>query len=611
MSVVRPGLALLTILAVTGCATNPGPITSKPGTTYGKIYVDTPEVYTRERLVNDRFQQDAWLREKLREVPTQGLQGGIGISSQTSTSLSLAVGETPESAPKEELEKADPLKEIEDAPVEQFRDAMAYREEVRNEILENQLDDRHDIAGNTLYRLKFDTTIVPLHDTSAYAMVEVTIKGSSFWDVSGETAQIRVPSDVQVNGIPLPDYDFAEYVTGLDSATISFYDGVFNNWVRDIDPSKYSKEEILYGSLQAYFDFHEVSNEIVGKTNCMGYSSKAQMQAALNELGNRNVPREYLDAGGLSEESEYVDESGEKIREVATFQEICVKSGLANFIANMRDHDNVIYTYAVTPKERVQRIYGNTLAADALGVSLGAKQESVGAALAHSSAREARANAIMRQPQIVGYSPKAHHSSEATMGWLVGPRYRISSDPNGQVSFRHVPAQHTLTGIVSVPSWLSELTLVTRTYWLDENGVEFSQEGNELTADLAAMNGNEVKITLPADLTSIDTILDPKRRQPQVKEPTAEEKKQELRACKKGTVVIRGGELWRSTVVTLGGQQADLISVLPNMKGIVATFNLVEPSISGSEALYLWTSEGEEFVRTITINDDCKKSPSY
>ena len=42
----------------------------------------------------------------------------------------------------------------------------------------------------------------------------------------------------------------------------------------------------------------------------------------------------------------------------------------------------------------------------------------VGAALAHSSAREARANAIMRQPQVVGYSPKAHVSDEATMGWL-------------------------------------------------------------------------------------------------------------------------------------------------------------------------------------------------
>lgn len=66
--------------------------------------------------------------------------------------------------------------------------------------------------------------------------------------------------------------------------------------------------------------------------------------------------------------------------------------------------------------------------------------------------------------------------------------------------------------------------------------------------------------------------------------------------------------LGRSTVVTLGGQQADAISVLPNMKGVIATFNRVEPSISGAEPLHLWTSEGEEFVRNITVTGDCREN---
>ena len=39
-----------------------------PGTgTFGVIHVDSPEIYTRERLVNDRYDQDHWLRQKLRE----------------------------------------------------------------------------------------------------------------------------------------------------------------------------------------------------------------------------------------------------------------------------------------------------------------------------------------------------------------------------------------------------------------------------------------------------------------------------------------------------------------------------------------------------------------
>ena len=39
-----------------------GPGKLDAGTSYGKIFVDSPEIYTRERLVNDRFRQDAWLR---------------------------------------------------------------------------------------------------------------------------------------------------------------------------------------------------------------------------------------------------------------------------------------------------------------------------------------------------------------------------------------------------------------------------------------------------------------------------------------------------------------------------------------------------------------------
>ena len=602
----KASIALIIALAVTGCAVGPGQVTSKPGTTFGKIYVDTPEVYSRERLVNDRFQQDAWLREKLRENPTQGIQGGMGTSARTTTDLSLAAGVKPQSPPRDELEKSATPQQIGDTPIEQLRDTMTYREEVRNEILENQLDDRHDIAGNTLYRLKFDTTVVPLHDTSAYAMVEVTIKGSAFWDMGGVYAEVQYPEDGQEDDIRLPEYDFARYVAGLDEETLSFYDRMYSLWVRDIDPRKYSEYELRFGPLQAFFDLDEYPEKLRERINCEGYADEAERDLALDELVQRNVPIEYLEAGTIIQEAFYVDEMGDEIEEVMIISQICVKTGLANFISDLKDHNTTIYTYAVTPKERVQRVYGSSLAAGATGLSIGAEQNGIGAALAHSSAREARANAIMRQPQIVGYSPDAHKKSQATMGWLIGPRYRISGDPDGLVSFRHVPTQHTLTGIVSVPSWWRDLTLVTRTYWLDENGVEYTQKGRELAQEVDVETGYEVKITLPADVTSIDTIFDPKRREPKVDRSAENDSQDELRACEKGTVVIRGSQLWRSTVVTLGGQQADSITVLPNMKGIIATFNVVEPSISGSEPLHLWTSEGEEFVRTMKVTGGCE-----
>lgn len=608
---IHATVTLLIVLVVSGCAMNPVSVTSKPGTTFGKIYVDTPEVYSRERLVNDRFQQDAWLREKLDEKPTHGVQGGSESSSRTSTALSLAMGakppspepaKKPDAATQEQEKKPAKPQKVEDTPIEQFRDAMAYREEVRNEILENQLDDRHDIAGSTLYRLKFDTTVVPLHDTSAYAMVEVTVTGPSIWNITEDDEKGQQPKDVQLKEskmrketrIIFEDAQFARYVVGLDNETLNLYSKAYFNWLEDIDSDKYSAEAMDYGPLADYLERLEYGPEdeaevVPRTTDIFGFDSIADMDVVREELIALGIPRSYHMVGG----------------EVGGDPFFAVNTGLANFISEMRDHSTAVYTYAVTPKERVQRVYGNSLAAGSLGVSVGAEQGGVGASLAHSNAREAQANAIMRQPQVVGYSPNAHQSGEATLGWLIGPRYKVSGDPDGLVSFRHVPTQHTLTGLISVPSWWNELTLVTRTYWLDENGVEFTEEGKELTPDVKAEKGNGVKISLPSDWTSIVNILNPKSRKPEIDEEDSSAGPDVLMACERGSVIIRGSQLWRSTVVTLGGQQADSISVLPNMKGIIATFKVVKPSVSGSEELYLWTSEGEAHVRTIAISGVC------
>lgn len=582
------------------CATDSGPVSSSPGTTFGKIHVDTPEVYSRERLVNDRFQQDAWLREKLREKPTQGIQGSTGISSSSNTSFALAAGVKPQTPQQQQLEKSKTPHEVVDTPIEQLRDAMAYREEVRNEILENQLDDRHDIAGNTLYRLKFDATVVPHHDTSAYAMVEVTITGPSVWDISDADEKPQAPRDIPNEAGELDERtyellmesEYARYVAGLDEETFLLYSQAYDDWVREIDADEYSWEDILFGPLQGYLDYEDQRNPPIkkGKTTIQWFKSSAMRDAAQEVLMAHGIPRVYHLVGGME---------GGKIY-------LGINTGLANFVSDLRDHNTVIYTYAVTPKERVQRIYGNTLAAKSMGVSVGAEEAGLGASLAHTNAREARANAIMRQPQLVGYSPEAHRSGEATMGWLIGARYRISNDSKGLVSFRHVPAQHTLTGIISVPSWWTELNLVTKTYWLDESGHEFTQEGKELIAGVDPGTGMVTTIALPADPASIVDILDPKRREPRVTSTAAIPSV--LMACEQGAVIIQGSQLWRSTVVTLGGQVADSISVLPNMRGIIATFNLVDASKSGTESLYLWTSEGEENAGSISVKGECKKN---
>jgi hypothetical protein len=51
-----------------------------PGTTKGVIVVDSPEVFTRERIVNDRRLQEAWLKKQLELCDyVDGFQGLIDL----------------------------------------------------------------------------------------------------------------------------------------------------------------------------------------------------------------------------------------------------------------------------------------------------------------------------------------------------------------------------------------------------------------------------------------------------------------------------------------------------------------------------------------------------
>jgi hypothetical protein len=148
--------------------------------TYGEIYVDSPEVYTRERLLNDRFAQDEWLTQRLDpQDATFGVQGTRSRAEGRAVSFQSALG-VPSATPAASASASPPAPIGSGAvprvsPIDEFRDRLAYREEVRSEIIENQLDDRHDIEGSTLYRFKFDVTLIPGPDTTAQAVVAVRL----------------------------------------------------------------------------------------------------------------------------------------------------------------------------------------------------------------------------------------------------------------------------------------------------------------------------------------------------------------------------------------------------------------------------------------------------
>ena len=141
-----------------------------PFTTKGKIYVDSPEVYTRERLVNDRYNQDYWLRKQLEKLDNLDIQL---VREQRSTTLDVQIAKSDMlESPAESVGSSGRNQLTFD---QEFRVVTGIRDMIRQLILENMLDDRHDLTGNSVYGLKFDTTVIPGANTRLRAYVHVNL----------------------------------------------------------------------------------------------------------------------------------------------------------------------------------------------------------------------------------------------------------------------------------------------------------------------------------------------------------------------------------------------------------------------------------------------------
>lgn len=151
----------------------------------GFLYIEAPQLYTRERLVNDRFRQANWLSEELKR--TRNPTASLNFSSPSRVArevqrsrLTVQLGEgeirsSETSGSEEEAKK--PAPELDQLKLLERR--LNYRAELRNELMDTQLDDGHDLDGNTLYRLNFDAIAMPWADSHSYpgaALFIVTAK---------------------------------------------------------------------------------------------------------------------------------------------------------------------------------------------------------------------------------------------------------------------------------------------------------------------------------------------------------------------------------------------------------------------------------------------------
>lgn len=164
----------------------------------GQIIVGSPTVYTRQRLVNDRLAQAAWLNDQLLITKTKDPNPTFRSIDQVrvrtvsdANKLGFAFGadggssrdQSPTSdgstAQKQEGKEA-AIPTVDPTTSDLFRAKNTYREEVRAEMMETQLDDRHDIRGNTIYRLAFNAAV--LAGTRKDSLAVVTVKVAHDWE---------------------------------------------------------------------------------------------------------------------------------------------------------------------------------------------------------------------------------------------------------------------------------------------------------------------------------------------------------------------------------------------------------------------------------------------
>ena len=246
---------------------------------------------------------------------------------------------------------------------------------------------------------------------------------------------------------------------------------------------------------------------------------------------------------------------------------VLVPSGFFNFIESVIRTD--AYTYSLFPKTEVFGVLAEQSSDIKAAIAAAAGQSGSGSGNFSTSNVE---RTFQAAPRTVGFS-EASTTGAVEFGWVIGGHGRMES------------TQKSGLALVSVPAWTNELSVHVDTGWVRDSGA------------LAMTGSYDFAVPIPPDYEAFDAFVGGSRvrREPRISNDLVAPY-QVLEACDDVSIIIPGFRLWRSTVVTLGSQLASRITVLPNMRGIIAKFdNLLAgnvPSAAEQVKLRVWTSEG-------------------
>jgi hypothetical protein len=298
--------------------------------------------------------------------------------------------------------------------------------------------------------------------------------------------------------------------------------------------------------------------------------------------------------------------------------EIKVGVGLTNFI-RLAGRRLDAFSYAFTPSEPDEISATQALEKSSAALRLQAAGAQAGGSGNASLGKEAEKDWNAVRKLVIGFGEQAHPTIPK-FGWMIQPQEQVDV---GSQHYRHRASQLSLTALISLPAWWDEVIVTVEREWAPESQVSEKESDHPETKDdpmsscssaQATVGGSArstarnkthncdpYTIELPVNFETIDAALFEKNTRGPVIEEWALQPI-ELRVCDEGAaLIIPGRRLWRSTIVTLGSQKADEIFVLPDMNGIIASFNKIKapassPGVDGKEDFHVpitvWTSQG-------------------
>ncbi|WP_299955347.1 hypothetical protein [uncultured Roseobacter sp.] len=138
----------------------------------GVLSIEPPQLYTRERLVNDRFRQANWLEEQLAKTKEDQTITPVSREQRSQSLVATLMGATQEPQDQNQTTASDPVPV---SALQQLGAVDKMRLRLRTDLMDTLLDDGHDLEGNTLYRLNFDAVVMPLINRRSYPGTAVFI----------------------------------------------------------------------------------------------------------------------------------------------------------------------------------------------------------------------------------------------------------------------------------------------------------------------------------------------------------------------------------------------------------------------------------------------------